>query len=211
MPPGFASRRPWSLLSVLASLRQVFHFGSTFGVGKCDGTAGNPKSSCLDVLTRDIADMVSRSLASPSALKVNGKPVLLIYTDAASTYAQPADWQVSDCSGTVSERKSDRVAQVIFANASAIAGTDFYNIGTTSSAAFFAVSPLGAVLVHDTRVCHAQAFDVLASWVNLGWWSGTSGSTVYQHATNWIQSEHSALLRFAIILCLLACLLRFAC
>jgi len=37
------------------------------------------------------------------------------------------------------------------------------------------------------------AFDALAAWVNLGQWNSTSGATVYDHATAWVDTEHKGL------------------
>jgi hypothetical protein len=86
-----------------------FHFGQGVGLGLCDDSAGNPKSSCIDALTQDFVDMATMSAAHPSALRVNGKPVLFAYFDPQ--YLSPSDW-VS-----------------VFANARARAGTDFYALG----------------------------------------------------------------------------------
>ncbi len=91
-----------------------FHFGSNKGLGTCDDTTGNPKQSCIDALTQDFVDMSNMSAAHPSALKLNGKPVLYAYFDPS--YLTAAQWQS------------------LFQNARNQSGRDFYVVATTQNA-----------------------------------------------------------------------------
>ncbi len=99
-----------------------FHFGTDVGLGACDDSAGNPKQNCEDALTQDFVDMATMSLAHPSALKLDGKPLLYVYMDPG--YLTPAQW------GTILQNARDT------------AGTDFYFVVSSQNAtqtAFFQV------------------------------------------------------------------------
>jgi len=135
----------------------IFHFGNSYGTGKCDGTSGNPKQNCLDVLQNDIRDMINITHAHSSGYLINGKPVVLMYTDAGSQYASPSEFNT------------------IFNNVRNELNLDFYTIGQTENSGFFA------------------GFDGLAAWINLGQWSSTSGATIYDHATAWVDLENKNL------------------
>jgi len=64
----------------------------------------------------------------------------------------------------------------IFNNVRSKTGKDFYTIATTEHPAYF------------------EAFDAIAPWINLGQWSDTKGSSVYNHALAWVAQEHQNLL-----------------
>jgi len=99
-----------------------FHFGTSMGLGACDDTSGNPKQNCEDALTQDLVDMAAMALAHPSALKLNGKPLLYVYMDPA--HLTPTQW------GTILQ------------NARNTAGTDFYFVVSSQNAtqtAYFGV------------------------------------------------------------------------
>jgi hypothetical protein len=99
-----------------------FHFGTDLGLGSCDDSSGNPKQNCEDALTQDLIDMATVSMAHPSALALNGKPVLYVYMDPA--HLSPDEW------GTILQNARDA------------AGTDFYLVASSQNAtqtAYFAV------------------------------------------------------------------------
>jgi hypothetical protein len=99
-----------------------FHFGTSMGLGACDDTSGNPKQNCENALTQDFTDMATMALAHPSALKLNGKPLLYVYMDPA--HLTPAQW------GTILQNARDA------------AGTDFYVVVSSQNAtqtAYFGV------------------------------------------------------------------------
>jgi hypothetical protein len=105
-----------------------FHFGSDVGLGTCDDSADNPKQNCIDALTQDFTDMANMSVAHPSALKLNGKPVLYIYMDPL--YLTSAQW-IS-----------------LLGNARNASGHDFYLVASSQNptaasylAAFDGISP----------------------------------------------------------------------
>src|SRR5262249_39483061 len=58
-----------------------FHFGTSVGLGKCDGSAGNPRTPCLDAERDDVRDLAVEAKNRKSSLKVNGRPVVFAYTD----------------------------------------------------------------------------------------------------------------------------------
>jgi hypothetical protein len=87
-----------------------FHFGTDVGLGACDGSSGNPVQNCIDALTQDATDMVQMALAHPSALRVNGNPVLNFYVDPG--YLDDSQWSS------------------IFQSARNATGQDFYAIAT---------------------------------------------------------------------------------
>jgi len=98
-----------------------FHFGNDLGLGYCNATSGtNAKSKCLDALTSDLIDMIDIASTYKSALRINGKLVILYYVDSGSQYASVSEWQ------TILSSARNQVAQ------------DFYVIGTTENPSFFA-------------------------------------------------------------------------
>ena len=105
-----------------------FHFSSAAGLGLCDDSPGNAKQRCVDALTQDFIDLVTLADAHPSALRINGLPVVFTYFDPA--YLSPTEWQT------------------LFQTARTSVGHDFYAIGTIQSpthgeylAAFDALAP----------------------------------------------------------------------
>jgi len=99
-----------------------FHFGKSFGLGHCNETHGdtNLKQACIDAIEDDIVDMILIATQNPSNLLVNGKSVLVIYTDASSEYASVSEWNT------------------LLQNARNKADKDFYVVGTTMNSEFFA-------------------------------------------------------------------------
>jgi len=96
-----------------------FHFGSSVGLGKCDGSEGNPKQNCLTALQDDIIDMVKIAHAQPSSLKLNGKVALMLWYDGSVSVTE---WGV------------------IVTNARNSLNEDFYVIGCASyDGAYFEV------------------------------------------------------------------------
>lgn len=90
-----------------------FHFGTS--VGLADGD----RASRIQATEDDAVDMVNLSMAHPSALKINGKPVLLYYVDSASDSPSVSEWQS------------------IFQNARNRTGYDFYTVATRQNADYF--------------------------------------------------------------------------
>ncbi len=90
-------------------------------MGKCDDSANYPRSTCIDAIEQDLRDMALISLANASALKVDAKPVLFIYTDSYQAHAPTYDeW-----------------TNTILPAARAGANTDFYVVGVNPDAHFF--------------------------------------------------------------------------
>lgn len=74
-------------------LCRYFHFGNSFGLGFCNGTGStNPRQNCLNAVQSDITDMLTIAHNHSSSLKINGKPALVIYNDAA--LMSSSDWVV---------------------------------------------------------------------------------------------------------------------
>ena len=104
----------------------LFNFGHYFGLGQCDDSSlANSRNNCLNALQLDLVDIVhyplfeifslSLSLSLfrlyvshllsqltiaaqyPSALRINGKLVVLYYsaTGSGTTYPSPSEFQVS--------------------------------------------------------------------------------------------------------------------
>jgi len=95
-----------------------FHFGHDYKLGKCDDTAGNPKSNCLNAIQSDITDMLKISLQNPQATyKIQSKPVLLLYVDSQLATASQFN--------------------TIFENVRNDVNHDFYVIATTENPSFF--------------------------------------------------------------------------
>jgi MYXO-CTERM domain-containing protein len=86
-----------------------WHFGSTYGL--------TTQAQRLAALEDDVVDMVNIAMAHPSALKLNGKPLLGFYVDSALL--------------TVSEWQS------VLDGARSRTGQDFYALGTTLNATYF--------------------------------------------------------------------------
>ena len=87
-----------------------WHFQSAAGLD-CDG---NPQS-CSDQLSADIVDLLALVGGHPSALRVGGKPMFLIYEDAGTI--PPGDWV-----GIFDRARND-------------GAEDFYTLGSKSSSA----------------------------------------------------------------------------
>ncbi|MFL5312759.1 MAG: carboxypeptidase regulatory-like domain-containing protein [Myxococcales bacterium] len=126
-----------------------FHFGANPNVqlGKCDGTAGNPKQSCLDALTSDIVEMVQIAAPHSSALRINGKLVLLFYLDAALMTV--AEWQA------------------VLQNARDGAGQDFYALATTQNSSYFGAFDALAPWISTSQwgtTSGATVYDHATSW-----------------------------------------------
>lgn len=86
-----------------------WHFGSNFGL--------TTQSERLAALEDDVVDMVNIAMAHPSALKLDGKPLLGFYVDSALLTV--AEWQS------------------VLDGARARTGQDFYALGTTLNATYF--------------------------------------------------------------------------
>ncbi|HEY6908721.1 MAG TPA: carboxypeptidase regulatory-like domain-containing protein [Myxococcales bacterium] len=116
----------------------------------------SPANATIANVQQDAIDMVNLSLQHTSALKINGKPVILYYVDSTSGSdgPTPAQWAT------------------IFANARNTTGSDFYTIATAQGSntgwfsAFDAIAPwisLGAwssatgATTHDKAVNYAGA------------------------------------------------------
>jgi len=132
-----------------------FHFGSSVGLGKCDDSSGNPRQNCIDALQDDLADFLTIGQDYNATYKIGGKPVILYYLDPS--YMTPDQWTT------------------MFNNVRNQLKMDFYVLGSTEDASFFA------------------SFDALCPWVNLEQWASASGSSTYEKAYNWVTSEHSQL------------------
>jgi MYXO-CTERM domain-containing protein len=87
-----------------------YHFPSAAGLD----CAGDPQS-CADQIAADIVDMLQLVAPHPSALRVNGQPLILFYEDAGTI--APGLWAG------------------IFQQARDHGGADFYTLGTKSSSA----------------------------------------------------------------------------
>jgi len=95
-----------------------FHFGPDFKLGKCDDTAGNPKSNCLDALQSDITDMLKIALQNLKATyKIQNKPVLIVFIDPKLVTANQFN--------------------TIFDNVRNAVDHDFYVVGTTENPSYF--------------------------------------------------------------------------
>jgi hypothetical protein len=135
--PGSASDFPYRMMMAmfaranLAGMQNVvlpgldvtfyFNFSADEGMGKCDDTANNPRSTCMDAIEQDLRDMALASLQNVSGLKVDGKPVLFVYTDSYQPHAPTyAEW-----------------TNTILPVARSAANTDFYVIGVNPDPHFF--------------------------------------------------------------------------
>lgn len=87
-----------------------WNFGSVVGL--------TSQTSRKAALTADIVDMAKLAASHPSAVSVNGRPVLAFYVDAATM--TPAEWQT------------------VLDDARTTSGIDFYALGTTLQSAYFA-------------------------------------------------------------------------
>ncbi|HUB06664.1 MAG TPA: hypothetical protein VMB50_06670 [Myxococcales bacterium] len=123
------------------------HFGASFGL-----TTTAQQEAALQA---DLAEMATLAMQHPSALRLNGRPLLLIYVDSAI-------WPVADW-------------ESLLDGARTASGVDFYALGATLNASFFA------------------AFDALAPWVNLGLWGSATGSTEEARAAAWAGAETNGL------------------
>jgi len=86
-----------------------WHFGDGFGLTTQDAR----KAALMD----DISDMARMAAASPAALKIGGRPLLVFYVDAALMTA--AEWQT------------------VLEGARAASGVDFYTLATTLLSSYF--------------------------------------------------------------------------
>jgi hypothetical protein len=142
-----------------------FHFGSAVGLGKCDGTSGNPRSNCLNAVRDDIRDLAVEANKRTSAVKVAGKPVVFVYTDpyqaqgAGNGGHQPS---ASEWSSTLDAARS-------------LAGFDFYAIAVGADPAFFG------------------AFDALAPWLGSSSYVNHAGTSVYSDSYGHTQGRHASL------------------
>ncbi|MHB1844980.1 MAG: glycoside hydrolase family 71/99 protein [Deltaproteobacteria bacterium] len=87
-----------------------WHFGSSYGL-----TTEAEREAALQA---DLADMATLAMAHPSALKLGGRPLFLIYVDSGTT--------------------SESAFASMLDGARAASGVDFYAVGTTLDSSYFA-------------------------------------------------------------------------
>ena len=136
------------LNAIIPGFDETFYgnFGTSFGLGKCDGSVGNPLQNCIDAIEEDIRDMVLESKKHPSALKVAGKPVIFVYTDDYNLRTpRYTDWR-----------------DKILPWARAQAGTDFYVIGVDSNPLYFNAFDVLAPWLASSAYVNASGTSVYA-------------------------------------------------
>ena len=143
-----------------------FHFGTSVGLGKCDGSTGNPRSNCLNAERDDIRDLAIEANKRHSAVKVNGKPIVFVYTDPYQ--AQGA--------GNGGHQPNASDWSWILSSARGLAGFDFYAIAVGADPTFFG------------------AFDALAPWLASGSYVNQSGTSVYTDSYSHAQKRHASLI-----------------
>jgi hypothetical protein len=143
-----------------------FHFAAAAGLGKCDDSAGNPRASCMNAVRDDVRDLAVEAARRPSALKVNGKPVVFVYTDPWESESARHGGHQPDASEWTT----------ILDGARGAAGFDFYVIGVGADPSFFA------------------AFDALAPWLGLGAYVDQPGTSIYADSFAHTQQIHASLL-----------------
>lgn len=150
-----------------------FHFGdgSSLGSlkpGKCDDSSGNPKQNCMNAIRDDLVDMLDEGASHPSALRINGKPLVQLYVD--TQFMTPAQWKSTlDAARNMTHNARTGLARTPI---------DFYTVATAGPAYF-------------------TAFDALTPWIHTEQWKSFSSSGAnqpYTHALQWVKARHDALI-----------------
>jgi hypothetical protein len=135
-----------------------FHFGGSVGL--------TSRQAIIDAITEDLRDLATEAAQHPSAVTVNGKPVLFVYTD---------HWQASD-QGHGGNQPSATEWATIFGNARNLAHLDFYVVGVSDGYDSFA------------------AFDALAPWTGNSLYVVQPGRGVYGDSFAQTRARHQALI-----------------